>query len=96
MENVDVKEEWQDEDFPRCVLRKTKPKSGGFYIFSPEKPSGHEVGGFWLQRQQEPELQQEFRIFGAALSASKILGWFWQPCVSVGRRERSWVCSTGR
>uniref|UniRef100_A0A8D2P5L1 ATCAY kinesin light chain interacting caytaxin n=1 Tax=Zosterops lateralis melanops TaxID=1220523 RepID=A0A8D2P5L1_ZOSLA len=26
MENVDVKEEWQDEDFPRCVPRKKKKK----------------------------------------------------------------------
>lgn len=32
MENVDVKEEWQDEDFPRSVLAKISAKGQGeFY-----------------------------------------------------------------
>lgn len=33
MENVDVKEEWQDEDFPRCVPRKTKPGESYFFLW---------------------------------------------------------------
>uniref|UniRef100_A0A8D2QPX0 ATCAY kinesin light chain interacting caytaxin n=1 Tax=Zosterops lateralis melanops TaxID=1220523 RepID=A0A8D2QPX0_ZOSLA len=35
MENVDVKEEWQDEDFPRCVPRKKKKKMPGLDSLSP-------------------------------------------------------------
>lgn len=50
MENVDVKEEWQDEDFPRCVPRKAKTKPGEFKFNSNFFPMrNHQSGRVHLE-----------------------------------------------
>lgn len=64
MENVDVKEEWQDEDFPRFVPWKKKKKNQdntGKALFLPvrnQQSMAHSGPSYQPQRQQKPWLQQ--------------------------------------